>query len=131
MSRSFPIETLCVTPRLLSLHRQVLSMEIDMPALILIADSPFFVRSDGSLYYEETLNPQFVLKHEFTPFETGSALLDELSIIGWHILEDAYTDAELVTINKWGAAPLRSMRREQRKFDMHHAALLRKSGMLN
>ena len=131
MSRSFPIEALCVTPSLLSLHRQVLLMEIDMPALILIADSPFFVRSDGSLYYEETLNPQFIPKREFTPFETGSALLDELAIIAARILEDAYSPAEIATIDKWSKSPLRAMRREQRKFDMHHANLLRKSGMLN
>ncbi len=128
MSKSFPIETLCVEPCLHSLYRQLALMEVDDPARILIADSPFLIHPDGALCFDDAFNVRYVDKDDFV---RGSALKHELEVISWYILEDRYEKEDLKVMGEQVSPLLEDLRSFHYDFTVRHAKSLRRKRLLH
>ena len=121
-------EVLQDTPRLRSLYRLLAKGALEHPQIILVADSPFFIYEDGSLYDGEIVRPRYVPARSF---KQGSALKYEVEIIASCMSRGLYAKEQLELFEKWALPLLNTLFSELRVADNREARSLRKANRLH
>lgn len=121
-------EVLQGVPRLQSLRRLLLRATLEHPQVILVADSPFFVYEDGTLYDGDIVRPRYV---PVRSFNEGSALKYEVEIIASNMSKGLYAKEQLELLETWALPLLNTLFAELRVADTREARALRKAKLLN
>jgi hypothetical protein len=94
------------TPLLNALCEVLLQMKRDCPDFVFVADTPFYVNPDGTLYPSSIKGARIVERWEA---EGTFDLEDELVIIAHGLQKDQYNIDDVELLEEWCAGSLKSI----------------------